>query len=923
MGTPRAQHPPPPQLLFLILLSCPWIQGLPLKEEEALPEPGSEAPTVASEVLAELLHGALLRRGPEMGYLPGSDPDPTLATPPAGQTLAAPSLPRATEPGTGPLTTAVTPKGGRGAGPTAPELLTPPPGTTAPPLPGPASPGPPLGPEGGEEETTTTIITTTTVTTTVTSPVLCNNNISEGEGHVESPDLGSAASRTAGLLDCTYSIHVYPGYGIEIQVQTLNLSREEELLVLAGGGTPGLAPRLLANSSMLGEGQVLRSPTNRLLLHFQSPRVPRGGGFRIHYQAYLLSCGFPPRPAHGDVSVTDLHPGGTAAFHCDSGYQLQGEETLICLNGTRPAWSGEPPSCVASCGGTIHNATLGRIVSPEPGGAAGPNLTCRWVIEAAEGRRLHLHFERVSLDEDNDRLMVRSGGSPLSPVIYDSDMDDVPERGLISDAQSLYVELLSETPANPLLLSLRFEAFEEDRCFAPFLAHGNVTTTDPEYRPGALATFSCLPGYALEPPGPPNAIECVDPTEPHWNDTEPACKAMCGGELSEAAGVVLSPDWPQSYSPGQDCVWGLHVQEEKRILLQVEILNVREGDMLTLFDGDGPSARVLAQLRGPQPRRRLLSSGPDLTLQFQAPPGPPNPGLGQGFVLHFKEVPRNDTCPELPPPEWGWRTASHGDLIRGTVLTYQCEPGYELLGSDILTCQWDLSWSAAPPACQKIMTCADPGEITNGHRTTSDAGFPVGSHVQYRCLPGYSLEGAAVLTCYSRDTGTPKWSDRVPKCALKYEPCLNPGVPENGYQTLYKHHYQAGESLRFFCYEGFELIGEVTITCVPGHPSQWTSQPPLCKVAYEELLDNRKLEVTQTTDPSRQLEGGNLALAILLPLGLVIVLGSGVYIYYTKLQGKSLFGFSGSHSYSPITVESDFSNPLYEAGDTREYEVSI
>lgn len=33
-----------------------------------------------------------------------------------------------------------------------------------------------------------------------------------------------------------------------------------------------------------------------------------------------------------------------------------------------------------------------------------------------------------------------------------------------------------------------------------------------------------------------------------------------------------------------------------------------------------------------------------------------------------------------------------------------------------------------------------------------------------------------------------------------------------------------------------------------------------------------------------------------------------------RLQGKSLFSFSGSHSYSPITVESDFSNPLYEAG---------
>ncbi|XP_020862470.1 seizure 6-like protein 2 isoform X2 [Phascolarctos cinereus] len=907
MGTPGAGLLPPP--LLLLLFSCPWTCGVPLKEEETLAGGSSESPTVPPAALAELLHGALLRRGPEMGDIPGSLLVPTLPADTEDQTLAPPSPPWVTEPGTGPLTTAVTPKGARGAGPTAPELLTPLPGTTASPPPGPASPGPPLGSEGGEEETTTTLITTTTVTT-VTSPVLCNNNVSEGEGYVESPEFGRSAAPTLGPLDCTYSISVYPGYGIEIQVQSLNLSREEGLLVLAVGGAPAPAPQLLANASLLGEGQVLRSPTNRLLLHFRSPRTPRGGGFRIHYQAYLLSCGFPPRPPHGDVSVTDLHPGGTATFHCDSGYQLQGEDTLICLNATRPAWSGEPPACLAACGGSIHNATLGRIVSPEPGGAVGPNLTCRWVIEAAEGRRLHLHFERVSLDEDNDRLVVRSGGGPLSPLIYDSDMDDVPERGLISDAQSLYVELLSETPANPLLLSLRYEAFEEDRCFAPFLAHGNVTSTDPQFRPGALATFSCLPGYALEPPGPPSAIECIDPSDPHWNDTEPACKAMCGGELSESAGVVLSPDWPQSYSPGQDCVWGLHVQEEKRILLQVEILNVRGGDMLTLFDGDSPSARVLAQLRGPQPRRRLLSSGPDLTLQFQAPAGPPNPGLGQGFVLHFKEVPRNDTCPELPPPEWGWRTASHGDLIRGTVLTYQCEPGYELLGSDILTCQWDLSWSAAPPACQKIMTCADPGEISNGHRTASDAGFPIGSHIQYRCLPGYSLEGAAVLTCYNRDTGTPKWSDRVPKCVLKYEPCLNPGVPENGYQTLYKHHYQAGESLRFFCYEGFELIGEVTITCLPGHPSQWTSQPPLCKV-------------TQTTDPSRQMEGGNLALAILLPLGLVILLIGGVYLYYTKLQGKSLFGFSGSHSYSPITVESDFSNPLYEAGDTREYEVSI
>lgn len=47
--------------------------------------------------------------------------------------------------------------------------------------------------------------------------------------------------------------------------------------------------------------------------------------------------------------------------------------------------------------------------------------------------------------------------------------------------------------------------------------------------------------------------------------------ALCGGELTDATGTVLSPDWPQSYSKGQDCVWQIHVSEEKRIELDVQM----------------------------------------------------------------------------------------------------------------------------------------------------------------------------------------------------------------------------------------------------------------------------------------------------------------------------------------------------------------
>lgn len=262
-------------------------------------------------------------------------------------------------------------------------------------------------------------------------------------------------------------------------------------------------------------------------------------------------------------------------------------------------------------------------------------------------------------------------------------------------------------------------------------------------------------------------------------------------------------------------------------------------------------------------------------------------------------------------------------------MTYQCQPGYDIVGSDIITCQWDLTWSNSPPTCVKIQQCPDPGEVVNGARSVHpESGFAVGTVVRFTCNQGYQLEGPSQISCHGRDTGMPKWSDRSPKCVLKYDPCPNPGVPDNGYQTLYKHSYQAGETLRFFCYEGYELIGEVIINCVPGHPSQWNSPPPFCKVAYEGLLDDHKLEVSQSLDASHQMLSENIALAIILPIILVILLIGGIYMYYTNVcrwQWKPMFwkSLSHTHSYSPITVESDFNNPLYEAGDTREYEVSI
>lgn len=82
------------------------------------------------------------------------------------------------------------------------------------------------------------------------------------------------------------------------------------------------------------------------------------------------------------------------------------------------------------------------------------------------------------------------------------------------------------TPSLPLLA-----AFDEDRCYEPFLAHGNFSTSDPLYRVGTVVEFACSAGYMLEQG--PSAIECVDSRDPRWNESEPTCKGNQSLVLSQ------------------------------------------------------------------------------------------------------------------------------------------------------------------------------------------------------------------------------------------------------------------------------------------------------------------------------------------------------------------------------------------------------
>uniref|UniRef100_A0A8K9VE35 Seizure related 6 homolog like n=1 Tax=Oncorhynchus mykiss TaxID=8022 RepID=A0A8K9VE35_ONCMY len=680
----------------------------------------------------------------------------------------------------------------------------------------------------------------------------CMVNFSDPEGYIDSSDDPPLPDGT--FLHCTYTVTVYTGYGVELQVKSVNLSEGEQLSIR--GVDEGGALLVLANHTLLVEGQVIRSPTNTISVYYRSSPEGSIGMFQLHYQIFRLSCALPRRPHFGEVSVLDLLPGGTARFHCQMGYHLQGAVALTCLNTSLPVWSSKEPSCRALCGGSVKNATVGRILSPSPrlGPTATHDRSCSWSLEAPTAQRLHLHLERLAL-EPTDRLVLWSGLDAGSVVLFDSGRGGpIPFEGVISEGPAVRVQFITDQPNHNTGFNIRYEAFERGHCYEPYLQNGNFSTTDQVYGVGAVVQFSCDPGHSLEQ-GPP-VIECINARDPYWNDTEPLCKALCGGELAGPVGVILSPNWPEWYGEGEDCSWRIHVEEDKRVLLNVQLLNLSDSDMLTIMDGDEVTPHILGQYVGGAGPFKIQSTTPDLTVTFHSDPAGLVFGKGEGFIINYMEVSRNDSCPDLPEIQNGWKTTSHTALVRGARITYQCDPGYDLVGRETLTCQLDLTWSTQPPFCEKTEESVS---------------------------------------------------------------CENPGLPDNGYQVLSKRLYLPGESLTFVCYQGYELIGEVAIKCILGNPSFWSGPLPLCR-ANHDCFGNHALEVAEAAAGSGLDGGNMaLAIFILVLLLSVLLGGAYVYVTRCRYNSNLRLPLIHPHPYSQITVESEFDNPLYETGGVRKY----
>ncbi|CAH3037419.1 unnamed protein product [Pocillopora meandrina] len=163
----------------------------------------------------------------------------------------------------------------------------------------------------------------------------------------------------------------------------------------------------------------------------------------------------------------------------------------------------------------------------------------------------------------------------------------------------------------------------------------------------------------------------------------------------------------------------------------------------------------------------------------------------------------------------------------GSVVKYNCNEPYTLIGPKKRTCRGIKRWDGNDPSCKII--CKDPGDIDFGNKQLYRRNFEedyleVRDRVEYNCLPGYEMEGSKYLVCGS----TGEWDKDKPKCKLPT--CDPPQLPENVDFRL--PHQKKTRSFKFQekvllkCQTGYFQNGIGLLTCKT--KGKWTGSSFTC-----------------------------------------------------------------------------------------------
>lgn len=115
-------------------------------------------------------------------------------------------------------------------------------------------------------------------------------------------------------------------------------------------------------------------------------------------------------------------------------------------------------------------------------------------------------------------------------------------------------------------------------------------------------------------------------------------------------------------------------------------------------------------------------------------------------------------CPPPPAIKNGQLLSENEEFAFGMAVRYSCNEGLSLIGEATIFCNSGRNfqgvWSGPAPECKEVK-CENP-EVINGKKSSGfRSEYMYGDKVSFECNPGYSMKGSSVVTCDANSTWTP------------------------------------------------------------------------------------------------------------------------------------------------------------------------
>ncbi|KAF7487688.1 Sushi, von Willebrand factor type A, EGF and pentraxin domain-containing protein 1 [Sarcoptes scabiei] len=159
-------------------------------------------------------------------------------------------------------------------------------------------------------------------------------------------------------------------------------------------------------------------------------------------------------------------------------------------------------------------------------------------------------------------------------------------------------------------------------------------------------------------------------------------------------------------------------------------------------------------------------------------------------------------------------------------LTFECESGHQWIdGSRTRVCQENGQWNGNDTVC-KYVECGRVQPIWKGEIIYVNLTTHLGSVINYSCGTGYKIVGDKARTC--QEDG--RWSGNKAKC--EEIRCPPPEIPKNssvvynGNDRSFSDSFKVGSTVQYRCSLGHIVQGQSLRTCeTTGH---WSDAPPIC-----------------------------------------------------------------------------------------------